>query len=97
MSIEGHLRAGSFIFFDRCSSFGLTLAESYTQFPHSSPPKASMDALVVSRSLGTLLAFVQSSIISTGGVVLPVLETATIGEMLVGMSSREASEPLMLA
>ena len=38
MSIEGHLRAGSFNFFDRHSCFGLALVESYTQFPHGSPP-----------------------------------------------------------
>ena len=56
-----------------------------------------MDALVVSRSLRALLAFAQSSIVSTGGVMLPVLETAAIGKMLVGMSSREASAALVLA
>ena len=38
MSIEGHLRAGSFSFFDRCSCFRLTLVESYVLFPHGSPP-----------------------------------------------------------
>ena len=58
---------------------------------------ASMDALVVSRSSRALLPFAQSSIASTGGVKLPVLETAAIGEMLMGMSSREASAVLVLA
>ena len=53
--------------------------------------QASLDALVVSRSSRALLAFAQSSIASNGGVMLPVLETAAIGEMLAGMSYREAS------
>ena len=57
----------------------------------------SMDALVVSRSLRALLAFVQSSIMSIRGVTLLVLEMAAMGEMLVGMSSREASASLTLA
>ena len=51
----------------------------------------SMDAFVVSRSLRVLLALAQSSIASARGVMLPVLEMAAIGEILVGMSSREAS------
>ena len=38
MGIEGHLRAGSFSFFDRHGCLGLALAESYAQFPHGSPP-----------------------------------------------------------
>ena len=33
---------------------------------------------------------------SSGGLMLLVLEMAAIGEMLVGMSSREASASLML-
>ena len=37
MGIEGHLRAGSFSFFDRIGCLGLTPAESYAQFPHGSP------------------------------------------------------------
>ena len=57
----------------------------------------SMDAFVVSRSLRALLALAQSSIASTRGVTLLVLETAAIGEMLVGMSSREASAASVLA
>ena len=55
-----------------------------------------MGALVVSRSLRALLAFAQSSIASTWEVMLLVLETAAIGEMLVWMSSREASATLAL-
>ena len=58
--------------------------------------QVSMEALVVSRSSRALLALVQSSIMSIGGVMLPVLETAAIGEMLAGMSSREASAASML-
>ena len=58
---------------------------------------APMDALVVRKSSRALLAFAQSSSSSTGGVMLPVLEMAAIGEMLVGMSSREASTTLALA
>ena len=58
---------------------------------------ASMEACVVSRSLRALLALAQSSIASTGGVTLLVLEMAAIGEMLVGMSSRKASAALALA
>ena len=57
---------------------------------------ASMDALVVSRSSRALLALVQSSIMSSGELMLPVLETAAIGEMPAGMSSREASASLTL-
>ena len=56
-----------------------------------------MDALVVSRSLRALLAFAQSSIASTRGVTLLVLKTTALVEMLVGMSSREASTTLALA
>ena len=56
----------------------------------------SMDALVTSRSSRSLLAFAWSSIASTRGVTLPVLEMAAIGEMLVGMSSREASATSVL-
>ena len=59
--------------------------------------RASMDALLVSRSLMALLAFAWSSTASTGGVTLPVLGTDAIGEMLVGMSSREASATSALA
>ena len=58
---------------------------------------ASMDPLVFSRSLKALSVLVQSSVRSTEGLTLPLLETAAIGEMLVGMSSREASASLMLA
>ena len=58
---------------------------------------ASMDDLVVSRSLRALLALVQSSIMSSRGLTLLVLEMAAIGEMLVGMSSKEASTSSMLA
>ena len=59
--------------------------------------RVSMDVLVVSRSLRALLAFARSSIASTGGVMLLILETVAIGEMLVGMSSREASATSALA
>ena len=45
--------------------------------------QASMDALVVSRSLRALLAFAQSSIASTRGDA-SALESTAIGEMLVG-------------
>ena len=38
MGVKGSLRASSFGFFDRCSYFGLTLAENNIQFPHGSPP-----------------------------------------------------------
>ena len=51
----------------------------------------SMDALVFSRSWRALLAFAQSSITSTGGVTLQAPEATAIGEMLVGIPSREAS------
>ena len=57
---------------------------------------ASMDPLVLIRSLRALLALVQSSARSTEGLILPLLETAAIGEMLAGMSSREASASLTL-
>ena len=42
------------------------------------------------------MSFATSSIASTRGVTLPVLETAAIGEMLAGMSTREASAALAL-
>ena len=50
-----------------------------------------MDALVVSSSLRVLLAFPQSSIGSTGGVMLLGLDTMAMGEMLVRIPSRDAS------
>ena len=50
-----------------------------------------MDALVVRKSSRALLAFAWSFSSSTGGVMLLVLETTAIGEMLAGMSSRNAS------
>ena len=53
--------------------------------------QTSMDALVVSSSLRVLLAFAQSSIVSTGGEMLSDLEVAAMGEMLVGIPSRDAS------
>ena len=57
----------------------------------------SIDALVVRKSLRALLAFAQSSSSSARGVMLLVMEMAAIGEMLVGMSSREASAASALA
>ena len=51
----------------------------------------SMDPLVLCRSLRALLALVQSSARSIEGLMLLLLEMAAIGEILVGMSSREAS------
>ena len=51
----------------------------------------SMDALVVSSSLRALLAFPQSSMGSTGGVMLSGLAAMVMGEMLVGIPSRDAS------
>ena len=57
----------------------------------------SMDPLVLIRSSRALLALVQSSTRSTKGLTLLLLETTAIGEMLVGMSSREASASSMLA
>ena len=53
--------------------------------------QASMDALVVSSSSRALLAFSQSSIASTGGVMVSGLEAMAMGEMLVGIPSRDAS------
>ena len=50
-----------------------------------------MDALVVNSSLRALLAFSQSFIVSAGGVMLLDLEVAAMGEMLVGIPSRDAS------
>ena len=58
---------------------------------------ASMDALVVNSSSRALLALAWSSSSSIEGVLLLVLEMAAIGEMLVGMSSSEASVALALA
>ena len=58
---------------------------------------ASMDPLVLSRSSRALLPLVQSSARSIKGLTLLLLEMAAIGEMLVGMSSREASASSMLA
>ena len=57
---------------------------------------ASMDPLVLSRSLRALLALVWSSARSIKGLTLLLLETAAIGEILAGMSCREASASLML-
>ena len=51
---------------------------------------------MVRKSSRVLLAFAQSSSSSIGGVTLLVLEMATIGKMLAGMSSREASVTLVL-
>ena len=53
--------------------------------------RVSMDPLVFSRSSRALLALVRSSARSVKGLTLLLLEMAAIGEMLVGMSSREAS------
>ena len=50
-----------------------------------------MDALVVSSSSRDLLVFLQSSMGSTGGVMLLGLEAMVMGEMLVGIPSRDAS------
>ena len=44
-----------------------------------------------------LLALAQSSEGSTGGLTLLLLYSVAIGEMLAGMSSREASVSSMLA
>ena len=57
---------------------------------------ASMDPLVFSRSSRALLALVQTSARSLEGLMLLLLETAAIGEMLVGISSREAFVPQCL-
>ena len=51
----------------------------------------SMDPLVLSRSLRALLVLVWSSAKSIKVLVLSLPETAAIAEMLVGISSREAS------
>ena len=56
-----------------------------------------MDALVVSSSLRALLAFPQSSMGSSGGVMLLGLEATVMGEMLVGIPSRDASAISLLA
>ena len=58
--------------------------------------QASMDALVVSSSLRALLAFVQSSTVSNRGVMLSDLEVIAMGEMLVGIPSRDVSAISML-
>ena len=58
---------------------------------------ASMDPFVFSRSSRALFALAQTSTKSTKGLMLLVLEMAAIVEMLVGMSSREASASLALA
>ena len=58
--------------------------------------QTSMDALVDRKSSRALLAFSQSSGLSSRGVMLPVLKTAAMGKMLVGMSSREASAASVL-
>ena len=58
---------------------------------------ASMDPLLLSRSSRALLALVQSSAKSTRGLRLPLPETVAVGEMLAGISSREASHSSMLA
>ena len=52
---------------------------------------ASMDALVVSSFSKALLAVAWSSIVTTGGVTLSDLEVTAMGEMLVGIPSRDAS------
>ena len=57
----------------------------------------SIDPLVLSRSLRALLTLVQSSAKSIKVLVLLLPEMAAIGEMLVGISSREASPLSMLA
>ena len=51
----------------------------------------SIDALVVSNSLRALLAFSQSSIVSARGVMLLDVEVTTMWEMLVGITSKDAS------
>ena len=53
--------------------------------------QVSMDALVVSSSLRALLAFLQSSIASARGVMLLDLEVVAMGEMLLGIPSKDAS------
>ena len=57
----------------------------------------SIDPLVLSRLLRALLALVQSSAKSIEVLVLLLPEMAAIGEMLAGISSREASPSSMLA
>ena len=59
--------------------------------------QVSMDALVVSSSSRALLAFSQSSIASAGGLMLPDLQVMAMGEMLVGIPSRDASAISVLA
>ena len=58
---------------------------------------ASMDPLVFSRSSRALLVLVQSSAKSIKGLMLLPPEVAAIGEMLGGISSREASLSSRLA
>ena len=57
----------------------------------------SIDPLVLSISLRALLALAQNSAKSIEALVLLLPEKAAIGEMLVGISSREASPSSMLA
>ena len=52
---------------------------------------ASMDALVASSSSRALFAFSQSSATSAGGVMLLDLVVTAMGEMVVGIPSRDAS------
>ena len=52
---------------------------------------ASMDNLVTNSSSRALLAFSQSSAMSVGGVPLLDLIVAAMGEMVVGIPSRDAS------
>ena len=58
---------------------------------------ASIVPLVLSRLSRALLALAWGSAKSIKGLTLLLLETAAIGEMLVGISSREASPSSMLA
>ena len=58
---------------------------------------ASIDPLVLSRSLRALLALAQSSAKSIETLVLLLPEMAAIGKMLVGISSREPSPLSKLA
>ena len=58
--------------------------------------QASIGALMVSSSSRALLAFVQSSTASAGGMTLSDLEVTAMGEMLVDIPSRDVSAISML-
>ena len=99
LRVEKHRASASMVTWEQMALASLMDSAVSDSFQQSSIPssqtalclQASMDDLVASSSSRALLAFSQSSATSAGGVTLLDLVVATMGEMVVGTPSRDAS------